>query len=404
MPRPRSLRFQLTLTIAGVVAASMLFVTVGTYLFVAWGEYRFLMSLSPEAREEYARNWSETGFPDDAIVREVAIAEEQILGPVYEGELQVVAILSVIAMLVGGAFSIVLARRLTAPLEMATRSARTIAEGTFDHRMSIPSGASREVDSLAASFEHLAASLERMEENLQVTSASIAHEIRTPLTVVQGYLQGIRDGVFEASDEQLDLMLRRMDALGRLIDDLKTLSLAHAGRLQLDVAPTRLRGRLSDLVEWVRRDRDTSRIVFEGDAEDAPVRVDGERIEQVVLGLVQNALTYGGDGVRVTVRLTHEAEVVAITVDDDGPGFSAEALDHAGERFWRGESSRSRESGGSGLGLAIAKAIAEAHGGHLELSNRSGGGGAVRLQLPRLGPRGPVTRPKRPSDPQEEEV
>ena len=386
MKHNNSLRFQLSLRLAGVVVASVLFVVLGTYAFVAWGEYQFWNSLSPAAQEAYELNWEESGMPEAHLVQEISLAEEGILAPVYEEVLRIVAVLSMIAIAVGSFLGPILARRLTAPLELATDSARTIASGEFSHRMEVPDHSPKEVVSLAESFTHLAESLERMEQNIQYTSASIAHEIRTPLTVLQGYLQGMRDGVFEAEDEQFDLMLRRIEALGRLIDDLKTLSLAQAGRLRLEIAPTDLRGRLRELVDWVQREQRNQPITFEETGAPAGkeqmVQVDAERIEQVVLALVHNALDYSAEKGCVVVRFAAGAREVVLTVDDEGPGFSEEALAHAGERFWRDESSRSRETGGSGLGLAVAKALVEAHGGRLLLANRETGGGSVQIRLP----------------------
>lgn len=178
-------------------------------------------------------------------------------------------------------------------------------------------------------------------------------------------------------------MLRRMDALGRLVDDLKTLSLAQSGRLRLERSATRLRERLREIVVWMKSESGEARVVFEdaGDpAHDLAVLVDTERIEQVVLGLIHNALGHSGDDGRVVVRYHPSEQEAVITIDDDGPGFSDEALARASERFWRDES-----SGGSGLGLAVAKAVVEAHAGRLALANLEAGGASVEIRLPHAG-------------------
>ena len=392
---PRSLRLKLSLTLTGVVFGSLFFVTAGTYLYVAWGEYRFYNSLSPDAQRAYARTWTETGMPSKEILEEVAAAEETYLVPVYEGELAVVAWLSIVAIAITGVASLLLARRLTTPLEIAAGSARRIAGGDFEHRIEVPGRSSSEVASLVESFTEMAQSLQERENDVRFISASVAHEIRTPLTVVQGYLQGIRDGVFEADDERLDAMLQRMEALGRLLHDLQTVSLAESGRLQLESASIPLAARLRALVDWLQTEPDTSsaqassaqassaQVTFEGPdkADDRAIDVDAQRLEQVVLALVQNARRYGGESIVVRYEPLR-SDGAHLVVEDDGPGFSDEALSHAQDRFWRGEASRSRDTGGSGLGLAVARAIVEAHGGTLELSNLETGGARVSMRLP----------------------
>lgn len=379
----RTLRWQLSAALTGVIIASLAFVVLGTFCFVTWGEHRFLSSLSPEARREYAREWATTGMPSASIVREISLAEEQILGPVYEAELRVTILLSLVALGLGFPVARWAARRLTSPLETATDSARMIAQGEFGHRIQLPDNSPSEVASLIHSFTQMAASLERMEQDVHFSSASIAHEIRTPLTVLQGYLQGIRDGVFEADEQRLETMLVRIDALDRLLADLQTLSLAESGRMRLEKSSILLGERMRQLVECMDPCDHEITYVDEAPANlDRVIDVDLERIEQVVLGLLNNARRYAGHRARIQVRYRRFAEHVRIAVEDDGPGFSDQALERASQRFWRDESSRSRDTGGSGLGLAVAKAIVLAHGGKLKWRNRASRGASVCLTLP----------------------
>ena len=381
--RSRSLRLQLAMALAGLVMVSLGFVILGTYAFVAYGEMQFFDSLSPEAQEAYLLDWAMSGTPPLHILQEIALAEEQILYPVYEAELKVVLLFSALAIGLSLPIALWIARRLTAPLEKATASARVIAGGDFSHRLEIPQGSSDEVLSLSNSFTHLAESLQRMEQNVRFTSASVAHELRTPLTVIQGYLQGIRDGVFEADEERLDTMLDRMAALNRLLDDLQTLGLADSGRWRLKKTSVLLGKRLRRLVAWVAA-RSEGPLVFIDDGEadpERPMNVDVERIEQVVLGLLHNARHHASGEEEIQVRYERKAEEAMITVTDQGPGFSAQALEHACERFWRDMNGPAHGSG-TGLGLAVAQAVVEAHGGRIQLANRPEGGASVRLNLP----------------------
>ncbi|GAB5456140.1 MAG: ATP-binding protein [Henriciella sp.] len=382
MKSPPSLHRQIVIYAVSMLAGSLFFVMAGTYVYLSIYEYLFYQALSPEAALAYERNWSETGMPSADLVEEISIAEERYLAIAYENEFGVMIALSLIALV--SAFWIVpkVSKRLTRPIETASKSARAIAGGDFAHVMQISGNASSEVLSLSQSFDHLAGSLRSMEDNVRYTSASISHEIRTPLTVIQGYLQGIRDGVFTADDEQLDLMLSHTQALSTLVDDLKLVSLAEAGELVLRPEKFLLDECLNEAVSFMRAQSTLSNIQFERQNQSVYIIADRERLRQVVLGLLSNSARYGGENVSCLVKYEADGDDVTIQLLDNGKGFSADALSSAKDRFWRGDPSRSRESGGSGLGLAVAQAIVSAHGGELSLSNQSGGGAMVAISLP----------------------
>ncbi|MEM9168021.1 MAG: ATP-binding protein [Pseudomonadota bacterium] len=384
MARSNSLRGRILFSIVGLLAGGFSFALAGTLLYLSIGEDRFYTDLSEAAREAVEQDWLEDGPPAPGVLEEIALAHEKHIYPAYENSYLVFALLSVLVIIVGSGLAWNLSRRLTLPLEKASQSAKLIANGDFSHRMEIPDGASEEIVSLSESFIYLSDSLQKMEDNVRYTSASVAHELRTPLTVIQGYVQGIQDGVFQANTEQLDLILGHVAGLSRLVDDLKLISLAESKGLVLHRTQTDLEACAVDAVNFMRPQFDQAG----GALAIAPARrainvcVDAERVKQALVALISNALRYAGPDARCTVACAHDNGTVSIKVADAGAGFSDEALDRASDRFWRGDPSRDRAQGGSGLGLAVVRAIAEAHGGALELSNAPTGGAVAAITFP----------------------
>jgi two-component system sensor histidine kinase BaeS len=230
----------------------------------------------------------------------------------------------------------------------------------------------------------MAADLARAEEARRQQTADIAHELRTPLTVIQGQLEALADGIFPADAEHLEPVLEQTRLLNRLVEDLRTLSLADAGQLALSSVPV-------DVGEWVggvvagfravAAGRDVTLNLEVGDGL-PEVKVDPGRMAQVVGNLLDNALRHTPEGGQIAVRAARRGGDVVITVADTGPGVPPEHLPHLFERFWRGEPSRSRRTGGSGLGLAIARRIVEAHDGRIWAENIPTGGLRVGFFLP----------------------
>jgi signal transduction histidine kinase len=216
----------------------------------------------------------------------------------------------------------------------------------------------------------------------------VAHELRTPLSVLRGQLEAMLDGVFPFTAENLAVAHEETLLLGRLVDDLRTLSLAETGQLTLAC-------RATDPKEAVDRAAMAFGPLFEAEAvglltdvaPDLPaVWADGERLQQVLGNLLANALRYAAkaEGRPPLVRLATalEGEMVRFSVSDNGPGLLSEAQAHVFDRFWRGDPSRNRTEGGSGLGLAICRALVLAHGGQIRVESAPGKGTAFHFTLP----------------------
>jgi signal transduction histidine kinase len=276
-----------------------------------------------------------------------------------------------------------LVRTITRPLGQLTAASRAIASGNLDTRVSVHSR--DEVGQLAHAFNHMAAGLARVEEARRQQAADIAHELRSPLTVIQGQMEALADGIFPADTEHLEPVLVQTQLLNRLVEDLRTLSLADAGRLTLSPVPVKIGEWVAGVVGGFRAAAAGRGIVLDLEigAGLPEVEIDPERMSQVLGNMLDNALRHTPEGGRIAVRAAGRDGAVEVTITDTGLGVPSENLPHLFERFWRGDASRSRRTGGSGLGLAIAQRIVEAHGGHTWADNAPTGGLRIGFSLPR---------------------
>ncbi|MBN2007037.1 MAG: HAMP domain-containing protein [Anaerolineae bacterium] len=281
--------------------------------------------------------------------------------------------------------TVVISRRMARPLTHLIRASHAVALGDLSAR--VPAHYTGEIGELAAAFNRMTAALSRADELRRNMTADVAHELRTPLSVIRGKLEGILDGVYPSTPEHLEPILDETRLLTRLVDDLHLLALAEAGQLTLEK-------RALDVADVLR----DSHVNFGPQAGDrgitlalhlpAPlpkVMADWRRVAQIVGNLVTNALRHTPSGGVVTLSATLEGSFVSVAVSDTGSGISSEDMPYIFERFWRGEKSRSRAGGGSGLGLSIAKKLVELHGGTVSATSAVGEGTRICFTLPLAG-------------------
>lgn len=282
------------------------------------------------------------------------------------------------ALLVGG----LLMRGIVKPVQRLTQTAQEIAGGNLQARASV--AGRDEIAQLGQAFNEMAQSLDDAEAARRAQTADIAHELRNPLSVLQGTLEALVDGVYEPTPENLLPMADQVRTLNRLVEDLRLLALFDAGELHLDVQALDLAIFLRRVAEAHRLSLEEKGLTFDVDVPEAlpAVSGDADRLAQVVGNILGNAVRYVPAG--GTVKLTAEVQEggVVVRIADDGPGVPPEALPYLFERFWRGDPSRSRATGGSGLGLAIARRIVEAHGGRIRAELTPGGGLTFIFWLP----------------------
>jgi signal transduction histidine kinase len=274
-----------------------------------------------------------------------------------------------------------LAQRFINPLADVIAAARAVADGTLSTR--VPVRGPGDLRALTDSFNHMADALERSDRERRAMLTDIAHELRTPLTVMRGRLEGIVDGVYPADVAHIAPVLEETYTLERLVDDLRTLTLAEARQLHFDLRPV-------DLGELAER----AASLFDAEAQEKRVALavkieaglecvsaDPQRLAQVIGNLLSNALRYAPEGGRIELLVRRVTDGVELCVADDGPGVPEADLPRIFDRFWRGDKARTRATGGAGLGLAIARQLVEAQGGALSAHNNSAGGLSVSLVL-----------------------
>ncbi len=253
-----------------------------------------------------------------------------------------------------------------------------IADGDYAAR--VREAGPPELRTLGRAFNTMAARLERQDAGRRALLTDISHELRTPLAVLQGNLEGMLDGVYPRDPAHLSLVLEETQVLGRLIEDLRTLTLSESFELALARAPTNLVAVARDAVASFEAQAAAGGVTLRlaGDAEAPLADVDPERIRQVLNNLLANALRHTPRGGAVSVRCAADgANRVTVAVHDTGRGIAAADLPHVFERFYKGPDSR-----GAGLGLAIAKSLVEAHGGAIAAESPPDGGTIVRFTLP----------------------
>ncbi|KAA0018728.1 HAMP domain-containing histidine kinase [Salinicola corii] len=276
-----------------------------------------------------------------------------------------------------------LSRRLISPLNSVAHSLREVAEGKLDARAPLDDRAMGETAQLVRDFNAMAERLQSMTREREFWNAAIAHELRTPVTILRGRLQGLSEGVFTPSSELFDGLLRQVEGLNRLIEDLRVLSLNDSGHLELRRVEVDLAQELGSVLQAFAAPLAAKGFHLHSELEaNLRVKCDPVRLRQALMALLENTLQHAEPG-SLRVRVYQADGDCHVVVEDDGPGIDRAFASDLFEAFRRGDPSRSRKSGGSGLGLAVVKAIAEAHGGQAICQPTGRGGSAFVIAWPR---------------------
>lgn len=347
----KGLSRQILVAMASVTVAAGLLVFFGTYL-----AFTILFYFSPWSED--SDNWL-TGF-----------------------DFMILAVLIFIALIVAAIASVRLARRILEPLESLAVSARRIKDGDLSARAAPGDHSLGETALLVQDFNAMAQRLQDMAADMTLWNATIAHELRTPLTILKGRLQGMIDGVFEPNEKSLHALVLQVDSLARLVEDLRTVTLADSGHLDLRLQPVRLKEEILRLAAVLDQELKQDGFELQLDLSDVVVRVDAMRIRQALLALVTNARRYAIRGV-IGISLGVKNDHVILGVADEGPGLDADIASSAFEPFRRGARSGAMEKGGNGLGLSVVRAIVEAHGGTVRYAPSDKGGAMFEISLGR---------------------
>lgn len=339
-----------------------------------WMEHGAGPALEPIISDGATVGW--VGF--EPVRRELPMEVQRFLhGQVRAHLVALVAALSVVTLL-----AYALARHLSRPVAHLDETVSELSRGEFEKRAVITSG--DEIGRLAQNVNRLAETLERNRSARHRWMTDIAHELRTPVAILKGEIEALRDGLRPADERTFNSLSEEIDHLSILVDDLQSLALADAGALNLHLRPADLRELIQQACEAFA-DRFRARdIEIEMISPDGPVtvNVDSQRIRQLLNNLLENCARYADQGGQVRLSLSARDEGAEVAVEDSGPGVTPEIMERLFERFFRAEAGRSRAGGGSGLGLSICKSIVEAHGGSIQAFQSELGGLGINLMFP----------------------
>ncbi|MFL5920082.1 MAG: ATP-binding protein [Gaiellaceae bacterium] len=285
------------------------------------------------------------------------------------------------------AAALLLGRQILRPLDQLRATSSRLAAGDLSARAS--EAGPRELQELGASFNEMAASIERLFDARRELVAWASHDLRTPLASLRAMVEALEDGLATPA-EYLPAVRAQTEILTRLVDDLFELALIDAGALTLELRDASVGELVSSCIEALAGDA-RAREVHLGsqlDPADPAVRVAPDKVQRVLLNLLSNAVRHSSPNGAVAVVVSKDTDHVVVAVEDEGNGLATDAPERMFERFWRDDDSRTRRRGGAGLGLAIAQGLVEAHGGRIWAENRAGGGARVAFTLPLADVRG----------------
>ncbi|NJK43578.1 MAG: HAMP domain-containing protein [Pleurocapsa sp. SU_196_0] len=381
----RSIGSDLTRTMIGLVLITALVVFV--VLGYAWTLY--IEEVRRQGSQMLSSRFQIPAGQIEDVLREAQLRAQTTLDWAATNDLRQLALFSLFLLIV--LLPTVLAwwaaKRFAAPLKQLSRAAHRMTTGDLSARVASNTawqGRDDETAVLLEDFNSMAASLERLEHERRYSLAAIAHELRTPVTVLRGRLEGVRDGVLNANIQEFEKLINHADLLSKLIEDLQLLSLTEAGALPLERQDVNMHVFLKRLHTDYLGSAQERHVDLRLNLPTHNARVSGDerRLYQIFSNLLGNALRHTPAHGRISIGLVIQPNTVQLEIEDSGAGFTPEALTRAFERFYRSPD-RARQQGGSGLGLTVSRSLVEAHGGSIALFNTPVGA-CVRVTLPKL--------------------
>lgn len=335
--------------------------------------------------------YTEKQYPLVAGGKNVGTATVGYYGPYYftDSDLNFIATLNRLLIwaaagsaLIALAIGLLMARWLATPIVNVVRTAKRIAMGDYKDRVSQKSSTTEIVD-LTRTINSLAETLGEQDALRKRLTADVAHELRTPLATLQSHLEAMIDGVWEPDTARLESCHEETARLSRLVGDLENLSRYEKENLQLDLKPINLSALLGRIVANFENQFKQKNIRLEYNSAELYAEADEDKLIQVFINLVSNALKYTNEGGAVGISMIEYDCMAEVRVSDSGIGIPAEDLKHIFERFYRTDKSRSRMTGGSGIGLTIAKAIIDAHHGSISVESTLNAGSVFVVRIPK---------------------
>lgn len=289
------------------------------------------------------------------------------------------AMISIAATILLGIYS---SKIFLVPILKITQSANDIREGKLDTEVTTSNNIT-ELKDLSMSINHLSKSLKEQELLRKRLTSDISHELRTPLTILQSHIEAISDGIWEPTQDKLDICSDEVHRLIKLVDELKHLTDIENHQLDLEIQRYSLSKDLSEIVaSFQPQFREKGILLSSHMKEDVEIDGDKDKIRQAVVNLISNAFKFTGSGGTVSVELLENQDKAEIIVKDTGMGIDQEDILYIFERFYRGDASRNRKTGGAGIGLSITKTLVEAHGGSITVASEKNEGTIFTIKLP----------------------
>ena len=354
--------------------------TITAYNFIVGPERQIEYLVEPDFAQTLPPGF-EIELPPSSVNTQTQLTptnESRFLGSVS----QTFGIATVTAVLLAGVLSLGLTHQILKPIQALTTAAQKMEKGDLSQEVSVRS--KDEIGTLAHAFNNMASSLATQEILRRNMVSDVAHELRTPLSNIQGYLEAVQDGILTPDTDLINSLHEESLLLNRLINDLQELSLAEAGQLRLSKQPTDLAEIINQAVKNSQPRAIEHQVLLESElAENLPVvAVDQERMGQILRNLIDNGIEHTAVNGNITISALACNGHVNIQVQDNGAGIPPGHIEHVFERFYRVDQSRSRDSGGSGLGLAISKALVEMHNGKIDVVSKENAGTRFTISLP----------------------
>ena len=325
-------------------------------------------------------------------LEKVGIVEIGSYGPFYLSDNDLAFITTLNKMLISvGIFSLlfaliigtIMAKRLSSPISRAIITAKNISKGFYSDRI-LEKSSTSEIIQLTDTINNLADALEKQENLRKRLTGDVAHELRTPLATLQGHLEAMIDGIWKPEKDRLVSCHDEIVRISNMVGDLERLAKYESENIILNKANFNITETVQHIINNFESEYVNKGIKIELIAEDEYINADKDKLSQVVINLLANALKYTHEGSNVEVIIKGDESITQIAVKDNGPGISEADLPYIFERFYRADKSRNRMSGGSGIGLTIAKAIVEAHKGKIEVISKVDLGTEFIISLPKV--------------------
>ncbi|WP_352419037.1 ATP-binding protein [Proteiniborus sp.] len=272
-------------------------------------------------------------------------------------------------------------RVMSEPILKITNAANNIRKGDLDTNIELKNGA-EELIELSSSINHLAKSLKEQQVLRKRLTTDISHELRTPLTILQSHIEAFNDGIWQPTKDKLDICRDEVIRLKKLVEQLKYITDIENHRVELEIEEVNLSQIIENVAESFRYEFDSKQIELNKQIkENIIIEADKDKIRQIMINLISNALKFTDSGGKVDILLKEEEKTITIEIIDNGIGIAEEDISFVFERFYRSDKSRSRKTGGTGIGLTIAKSLVESHGGNISVHSQKGKGTQFVVEL-----------------------